>query len=161
MTAAEASLVILPGDELAGDAVKGIAVGLFAVEILPVHADSPLHYLRNVTSTAKTSSTSRSRIAALLLPTALHQSKAEGQCVGVASGGPGRSDGYTDPVLEACKHRVRVRCLQQHAVLSIAGVHLVSFVCQNIEQQLAAGVVQQPVALGIIVIVRPGVDKHL
>ena len=107
------ALVFLPGDELAGDAVKGITVGLFAVEILPVHTDSPLCFYRHsVTSTARINSTSRSRIAALLSPTALHQGKAEGQGVCVATGSSGRAYGYADPVLEALKHSVRAGSFQ-------------------------------------------------
>ena len=89
-------------------------------------------------------------MAALLSPTFLHQGKTEGQGVGVATGGSGRAYGYADPVLKACEHRIGIRCFQQYAAPGIAGVHFVPFVGQCVEQQLSAGVVPQPVALGRI-----------
>ena len=77
------------------------------------------------------------------------------------TGSSGRAHGYADPILEAREHRVRIRWLQNNCVPAGSGVHLVPFVGQHVEQQLTAGVVAQPVALGRIVIVRPGVDGHL
>ena len=127
----------------------------------PQKATAPCFHLHNVTSTARTSSTSRSRIADLLSPTALYQSKAEGQGVGVAAGGPGRAHCYADPVLKASKHRIGIRRFQDHSVLRSVRVCLVPFLGQHVEQQLTAGVVQQAVALGCIIIVFPCVDGHL
>ena len=75
-------------------------------------------------------------MAALLSPTSLHQGKAEGQGVCVATGSSGGAHRYADPVLEACEHCIGIRCLQQHTALGIAGIHFVPLVGQRVEQQL-------------------------
>ena len=117
-----------------------------------------------VTAIATNTKTTMMRIADLfwfILRHLLDQGKAEGQGVGVVTGSSGRAHGYADPILEARKHRVIIRCLQSNCVPAGSGVHFVPFVGQHVEQQLAAGVVAQPVTLGIIVIVPHGVDGHL